>query len=153
MFTTKRHFDGMFQGPDDKEPRLKNPKIASLLDEIINDGSPVLDNMDVTSHKSLLTSTEKQNNSSPDDVIRQVIPQQTLLPLLQTIVPPKSSAVEVIAEVFPPVTEKELLSTPPPPPPPHVVHDVFPPLAMNTKPRTIGDIVGFSDSDGSEEDR
>ena len=106
--------------PTETGPR--NPKIQSLLDEIINDNGQ---DMDVTS----LTPFAVKQNSSP--AILRAIPQNTYtFPSKTLILPPKPSA-EVIAEV---ISEKEL-------PLVVLVVDVFY-QAVDLKPRTIEDFIG-----------
>ena len=85
--------------------------------------------MDVTS----LPSFAVNQNSSP--AILRAIPQNTYtFPSKKSILSPKPSA-EVIAEVFP---EKEL------------VFVIFT-QAVDSKPRTKEDIIGFSDGDEDDE--
>ena len=71
-------------------------------------------------------------------ILRVILQNTYTFPSKKSILPPKPSA-EVIAEVFP---EKELLTP--------LVVDVFP-QAVDSKPRTKEDIIGFSEGDEDDE--
>ena len=91
-----------------------------------------------TSQKSLPAFAVKQN-SSPTIPRRAISSQNTsALSSKKSILPPRKPSTEYIAEVFPSES------------PPHVVDDVIP-QAVDLKPRTIEDIIEFSEGDKDDE--
>ena len=125
MFIAKRHGAVKETGP-------RNPKIQTLLDEIIND-TP--DDVDVASQSSLPTVAVKQTLLP---TVPQVIPHQTLPNPFPSIVTPKPPA-----EVFPSIPMKKLPTT----------NYQLPHEVVNTKPRTKGVIIGFSNGESDVDEQ
>ena len=106
-----------------KETRPTNPKIKSLLDEIINDNS-----------------TDKSQSTIPQSIPNNILPQKTTISKLPSTAADVLSSpppTEVIAAVF---QEK----------PEVIIDEILPPVKSN--PRTKGDIIGFSDGDSDDSD-
>ena len=125
----------------------KNPKIQSLLDEIINDD-----------HDMNVVPTVMRPAATPQAIPKNTLPivsQKKVLPNLSTDVnvlpnPPRA----IVAEVFPSATTTDILQ-----PPeivaavfqekPELIHEILPPV-QSKQQRSKGDIIGFSDDEDSE---
>ena len=117
----------------EKRSGSTNPKIQSLLDEIINDSST--DKSPPQAITKKISSIISQNTVPPNPslgIVAEVYPSK----ISAKVIPNPST--EVVSAVF---QEKPEL----------IIDEIMLPL-VKSKPRTKGDIIGFSDGERSEEE-